>query len=47
MINWPEMSELHVVSKLESILQRWFNLELFFADMNGKIVSKQFQRLRY
>ena len=44
MINWPEMSELHVVSKLESILQRWFNLELFFADMNGKIVSKQFQK---
>ena len=44
MINWNEMSELHVVSKLESILQRWFKVELFFADLNGKIHSKQFQK---
>jgi len=44
MVNWNEMSELHVVSKLESILQRWFNVELFFCDLNGKVHSKQFQK---
>ena len=44
MVNWNEMSELHVVSKLESILMRWFNVELFFCDLNGKIHSKQFQK---
>lgn len=44
MVNWNEMSELHVVSKLEAILQKWFNVELFFCDLNGKIHSKQFQK---
>ena len=44
MINWNEMSELHVVNKLESIMSRWFNVELFFCDLNGKIHSKQFQK---
>ena len=44
MINWNEMSELHVVNKLESILKRWFNVELFFCDLNGKVHSKQFQK---
>jgi transcriptional regulator with PAS, ATPase and Fis domain len=44
MVNWNEMSELHVVSKLESILKRWFNVELFFCDLNGKIHTKQFQK---
>ena len=44
MINWNEMRELHVVSKLESILNRWFNVELFFVDLNGKIHSNQFQK---
>ena len=44
MINWNEMSELHVVNKLEAIMKRWFNVELFFCDLNGKIHSKQFQK---
>jgi two-component system, NtrC family, response regulator HupR/HoxA len=44
MVNWSEMSELHVVNKLEAILKRWFNVELFFCDLNGKIHSGQFQK---
>jgi transcriptional regulator with PAS, ATPase and Fis domain len=44
MVNWSEMSELHVVNKLEAILKRWFNVELFFCDLNGKIHSGQFKK---
>jgi two-component system response regulator HupR/HoxA len=40
MINWKEMSELHVISKLEQILNKWFGVELFFTDHHYKIRSK-------
>ena len=41
MINWKEMSELHVISKLEEILAKWFNVEVIYSDVNYKIRSNQ------
>lgn len=44
MINWKEMSELHVIAKLEHILNKWFGLEVFYIDPHGKIKSKQMDK---
>lgn len=44
MINWKEMSGLHVISKLEEILGKWFGVELLYTDHNGKIRSKHLER---
>ncbi len=40
MINWKEMNGLHVVAKLEQILNKWFGVEIFYIDPHGKIRSK-------
>jgi len=44
MINWKEMGSLHVTSKLEEILSKWFGVEMFYADENSKIRSKHLEK---
>jgi transcriptional regulator with PAS, ATPase and Fis domain len=39
MINWKEISGLHVISKLEEILDKWFGVEQVYSDMHYKIRS--------
>ncbi|PIK14154.1 sigma-54 dependent transcriptional regulator [Halobacteriovorax sp. JY17] len=39
MINWQEISDLHVISKLEEILSKWFGVEQIYSDMHYKIRS--------
>lgn len=40
MINWQEMGKLHVISKLEGILGKWFDVEMFYTDVHGKLWSE-------
>ncbi len=44
MINWKELGKLHVISKLETILGKWFNVELLYTDTNYKIRSQHFDK---
>jgi transcriptional regulator with PAS, ATPase and Fis domain len=44
MINWKEMKELHVIAKLEQILNKWYGVELIFADGHNKIQSSHLER---
>ena len=44
MINWTEMSSLHVISKLEEILNKWYGVELFWTDMHYKIRSNHLEK---
>ena len=44
MINWKETSGLHVIAKLEGILNKWFNVEVLYVDISGKIRSKQLEK---
>lgn len=44
MIDWKEMSGLHVISKLEEILNKWFGVEIFYTDNNYKIRSQQLDK---
>lgn len=44
MIRWKELSDLHVISKLEQILGRWFGVEQIFVDTHGKIQSKHLEK---
>ncbi len=44
MINWKELGKLHVVSKLDTILGKWFNVELLYTDTNLKIRSEHFEK---
>ena len=39
MINWQDMGKLHVISKLEGILGKWFGVEMFYTDAHGKLWS--------
>ncbi len=39
MINWQDLGKLHVVSKLEGILGKWFGVEMFYTDAHGKVWS--------
>jgi transcriptional regulator with PAS, ATPase and Fis domain len=39
MINWQDMGKLHVISKLEGILGKWFDVEMFYTDAHGKVWS--------
>ncbi len=39
MINWKEMKNLHVISKLSEILNKWYGTELVWADAQSKIQS--------
>lgn len=44
MIDWKEMSDLHVVAKLEEILNKWWGVEMFWTDLNYKIRSKHLDK---
>lgn len=44
MINWKEMKNLHVISKLEEILRKWYGVELFWADAHNKIQSGHLEK---
>ncbi len=37
MINWKEISGLHVIQKLERVIGRWFGVEVFFTDEHFKV----------
>ena len=37
MINWKEISGLHVIQRLERIIGKWFGVEVFFTDEHFKI----------
>lgn len=37
MIDWGNLKQLHAVRKLNTIISRWFDLELFFCDQNGHL----------
>ncbi|MGB0452344.1 MAG: sigma-54 interaction domain-containing protein [Bacteriovoracaceae bacterium] len=39
MINWKEISDLHVISKLEKILAKWFGVEQVLTDSHYKVRS--------
>ncbi|MBP9681651.1 MAG: sigma 54-interacting transcriptional regulator [Bacteriovorax sp.] len=39
MINWHDIGKLHVISKLEGILGKWFDVEMFYTDSHGKLWS--------
>lgn len=39
MIKWQDMGKLHVISKLEGILGKWFDVEMFYTDAHGKLWS--------
>lgn len=44
MINWKEMCELHVISKLEEITLKWFGAEMLFADTHNKVRSNHLNK---
>ena len=39
MINWNDLKGLHVISKLEEILNKWFGVEAIYTDAHYKIRS--------
>lgn len=44
MINWKEMNDLHVIAKLEEILNKWFGVEQIYTDVHYKIRSKHLEK---
>lgn len=40
MIDWKNVNELHVVSKIKNIVSKWFNVDLIFIDNFGRIKSE-------
>ena len=44
MINWKTIGDLHVIQKLEQIVERWFGVELFYTDEHGRIQSNLFDK---
>jgi hypothetical protein len=44
MMNWQDIKKLHVVSKLEGILGKWFDVDLVFADSYGKLQSEHLSK---
>lgn len=44
MINWKEISGLHVIAKLEQILGDWFGVEQIYTDIHYKIQSKHLEK---
>ncbi|EQC46852.1 sigma-54-dependent Fis family transcriptional regulator [Bacteriovorax sp. Seq25_V] len=39
MINWNDLKGLHVISKLEEILNKWFGVEAIYTDAHYKVRS--------
>lgn len=46
MINWEELKHIHVIRKLESILDQWFHIDVFFVDERGQIRNLEQGKLR-
>ena len=44
MINWNEIRELHVISRLEQIIKKWFGVEIFYTDEHYKIRSRLLEK---
>ncbi len=44
MIKWEDIEQLHVINKLEQVLQQWFGVELFYTDAYGNIKSRHLQK---
>ena len=44
MIYWKDIASLHVITKLDQILGKWFGVELLFCDPHFKVHSKQFDK---
>jgi transcriptional regulator with PAS, ATPase and Fis domain len=44
MINWTEISNLHVIAKLEQILNEWFGVEQVYSDLHYKIRSSHLEK---
>ena len=46
-INWEEISNLHVIQKLERIIGKWFGVEIFFTDehfkIQGSLLNKDYE----
>ena len=38
-INWAELKDLHVISKIQELITQWFNAEIFFTDLSGQVMS--------
>lgn len=37
MINWDELRHIHVIRKLEQIMAKWFDMEIFFLNERGQV----------
>ena len=44
MIKWEEIKGLHVITKLDEILSKWFGVEQFYIDSHYKIRSNQLEK---
>lgn len=44
MIKWEEIKGLHVISKLEEILGKWFGVEQFYTDTHYKVRSNHLEK---
>ena len=44
MIRWEEIKNLHVINKLEYIVNKWYGVEFFWSDTSGKIKSDHRQK---
>ncbi|MGE4234497.1 MAG: sigma-54 interaction domain-containing protein [Bacteriovoracia bacterium] len=41
MINWEELSHIHVIRKLDEVLGSWFGADVFFLDHKGELRNWQ------
>lgn len=44
MLNFETIKDLHVVKKIEEIIGKWFNMDVFFTDEFGKIYFDHLQK---
>jgi hypothetical protein len=38
-INWTELKDLHVISKVRELISQWYGAEIFFTDLSGQVQS--------
>lgn len=44
MIDWKNVTDLHVSKRLEDIIQKWFGVDLFYTDKHGNIQTDIFNK---
>ncbi len=44
MINWKDISDLHVIKKLEHIIQKWYGVEIIYVNQYCKIQNNIFDK---